>query len=179
MGPPPGGEQDRQAFERLIENYTDRLFSIALRITGSDQDAEDALQDAMLSAYRSWGQFRGEAKGSTWLYRIVVNAALQRVRHRHPDEYLSASGYEDVSIVDWSEDLTRRVEEADLRELLEQGIALLPDDLRVALVLRDVDGVSTADAAAILNVSDAALKSRLHRARVLLRQWVADHLERR
>ena len=179
MGPPPGGEQDRQAFERLIENYADRLFSIALRITGSVQDAEDAVQDAALSAYQSWAQFRGESRGSTWLYRIVVNAALQRVRARHPDDYLRATGYEEVSVVDWSEDLTRRVEDADLRAMLEQGIALLPEDLRVALVLRDVEGLSTVDSAAILDVSEAALKSRLHRARVLLRQWVADRLENR
>jgi RNA polymerase sigma-70 factor (ECF subfamily) len=179
MGPPQGGEHDRQAFELLIEGYADRLHSIALRVTGSPEDAEDAMQDAVLSAYQSWAQFRGEARGSTWLYRILVNAALQHVRRRHPEDYLTASGYEEASVIDWSEDLSRRVEDADLRETLERGIALLPEELRVALVLRDVEGLSTADSAAILDVSEAALKSRLHRARVLLRQWVTDYLERR
>jgi RNA polymerase sigma-70 factor, ECF subfamily len=179
MASTPGGHDDRQAFEILIEGYSDRLYSIALRITGSPEDAEDAIQDAVMSAYRAWAQFRGEARGSTWLYRIVVNAALQRVRRRPPEEQLTATGYEESTVVDWSEDLSRRLEEADLHELLERGIALLPEELRVALVLRDVEGLSTADAAAILDLSEAALKSRLHRARVLLRQWVAEYLERR
>jgi RNA polymerase sigma-70 factor, ECF subfamily len=177
MAPPPGGEYERETFELLIEGYTDRLFSIALRITGSVEDAEDATQDAVLSAYQHWTQFRGEARGATWLYRIAVNAALQHVRHRAPEHTLIATGYTEAAVVDWSEDLTRRVEDADLREMLEQGISLLPDELRVALVLRDVEGLSTADSASILELSEAALKSRLHRARVLLRQWVADHLE--
>jgi RNA polymerase sigma-70 factor, ECF subfamily len=179
MGPPPGGEHERATFELLIEGYTDRLFSIALRITGSVEDAEDATQDAVLSAYQNWTQFRGDARGSTWLYRILVNAALQHVRRRTPENALTATGYDEASVVDWSEDLTRRVEDADLRDMLEQGIALLPEELRVALVLRDVQGLSTADSATILEVSEAALKSRLHRARVLLRQWVASHLEAR
>jgi RNA polymerase sigma-70 factor, ECF subfamily len=179
MASTPGGHDDRQAFEILIEGYSDRLYSIALRITGSPQDAEDAVQDAVLSAYQAWAQFRGEARGSTWLYRIVVNAALQRVRRRPAEEELSATGYEASTVIDWSEDLSRRVEEADLHELLERGIALLPAELRIALVLRDVEGLSTTDAAAIMDLSEAALKSRLHRARVLLREWVAGYLDRR
>ncbi len=88
------------------------------------------------------------------------------------------TGYEEASIVDWSEDLSRRVEDADLHEMLERGIALLPEELRVALVLRDVEGLSTTDSAVILDVTEGALKSRLHRARVLLREWVTDYLER-
>jgi RNA polymerase sigma-70 factor (ECF subfamily) len=175
----PGDQDDRQAFELLIEGSSDRLYSVALRITGSPEDAEDALQDAALSAYQSWAQFRGEARGTTWLYRIVVNAALQRVRRRRPEEELSATGYDEASVIDWSEDLLRRVEDADLHDMLERGIALLPGDLRVALVLRDVEGLSTTESAVILDISEAALKSRLHRARVLLRQWVADQMERR
>ena len=88
MGSTPGDQDDPQAFEDLIEGYSDRLYSIALRITGSPEDAEDAVQDAVLSAYQGWAQFRGEARGNTWLYRIVVNAALQRVRRRRPEEEL-------------------------------------------------------------------------------------------
>src|SRR5258708_26431117 len=135
MGSTNGGQDTRHTFELLVEGISERLHSIAMLITGSPEDAEDAIQDAMLSAYQAWAQFRGEARGSTWLYRIVVNAALQRVRHRHPEDYLTATGYDDASVVDWSEDLSRRVEDAELRELLERGITLLPADLRVALVL--------------------------------------------
>jgi RNA polymerase sigma-70 factor (ECF subfamily) len=82
-------------------------------------------------------------------------------------------------VVDWSDDLARRVEADELREVIERGINLLPEDVRVALVLRDIEGFSTAEAAAILELTEAALKSRLHRARVLLRQYLSDYLEGR
>ena len=174
-----GEAGDRQAFEALVENYINRLYGVALRITGSPQDAEDAVQDALLSAYRHWGEFRQESSRGTWLYRITINAALARTRRRHPEDYLTDSGYEHAWITDWSEDLARRVEAAELRSILEDGIMRLPDEFRLALVLRDVEGFSTAEAAAILEVSEAAVKSRLHRARVLLRQYVSNSLESR
>jgi RNA polymerase sigma-70 factor (ECF subfamily) len=177
MQPPAGGTGDRRAFEGLVEQYLDRLYSVAFRITGSPQDAEDAIQDALLSAYQHWAAFRGQASGSTWLYRIVVNAALQRVRRRRPEEYLAETASEEVWVTDWSEDLARRVEAAELRWVLERGIGLLPEELRVVLVLRDVDGLATADTAAVLELTEAAVKSRLHRARVLLRQYLTEYLE--
>ena len=179
MEPPPDAEQEREVFEALLASHADRLYGIALRITGSPEDAEDALQDGVLSAFQHWAQFRGQAQRSTWLYRIVVNAALQRVRRRHPTDYLTDTDYQQPSVADWSEELAHRLEEAELHAILERGIALLPDDLRVALVLRDVEGLSTTEAAAICEMSEAALKSRLHRARVLLRKYVADALEDR
>jgi RNA polymerase sigma-70 factor, ECF subfamily len=179
VGPPPDAEYDRQAFEALIAGYADRLYSIASRITGSPEDAEDAVQDAALSAFQHWARFRGQALGSTWLYRITVNAALQRVRRRRPTEYLTETDYQQVWVADWSEDLARRVEQAELHAILERGIALLPEDLRVVLVLRDVEGLSSAESAAVLELTEAATKSRLHRARVLLRKYVADYLENR
>jgi len=179
MRPPPEEASDRQAFEALVGAYLDRMFSVALGITGSREDAEDALQDALVSAYRNWTEFRGESSGATWLYRIMVNAALQRVRRRHPEDYLTATGYAQESVTDWSEDLVRRVEANELRDVLERGILLLPEELRAALVLRDVEGLSTAEAAVVLDLSEAALKSRLHRARVLLRQYLSEYLESR
>lgn len=179
MDSPPGEFNDREAFEALVEDYLDRLYRAALRITGSPQDAEDALQDALLSAYQHWGEFRHASAGGTWLYRITVNAALGRSRRRRPEEYLSDDGYDQAQVVDWSEDLARRVETAELRAILEEGILRLPEDFRVALVLRDVEGLSTAEAAAILELTEAAVKSRLHRARVLLRQHVSTYLEAR
>jgi len=153
------------------------MFGVAVRITGSREEAEDALQDALISAFRSWTEFRGEASGATWLYRIVVNAALQRVRRRRPEDYLTATGVAQESVTDWSEDLARRVETNELRDVIERGIQLLPEELRAALVLRDVEGLSTAEAAEALDLSEAALKSRLHRARLLLRQYVAEYVE--
>jgi RNA polymerase sigma-70 factor (ECF subfamily) len=177
MQSPSGGASDRETFEALVEQYVDRLYGVALRITGSPDDAEDAIQDALLSAYQHWDEFRHAASRGTWLYRIAVNAALGRTRRRRPEEYLTDSGYEQAVVTDWSEDLARRVEAAELRSILEDGILRLPEEFRLALVLRDVEGFSTAEAAAILEVSEAAVKSRLHRARVLLRQHVTTYME--
>ena len=167
---------DARTFEGLIERYSDRVYSIALRITGSPDEAADAVQDAFLSAYEHREAFRGGAAPSTWLYRIAVNAALQRVRDRRPTEQLDAGGEAGPEIVDWSEDVMQRVETGELRETLERGIGLLPINERVAFVLRDVQGLSTTEAASVLEIGEAALKSRLHRARVLMRQYLADYV---
>jgi RNA polymerase sigma-70 factor (ECF subfamily) len=168
---------DPRSFEGLVEEYSDRLYNIALRITHSPEEAEDATQDAFFSAYQHRDAFRGESTVFTWLARIAVNAALQRVRKLHRLEHLETAGYESVRVLDWSDELYQRVERDELHAIIERGIALLPDEARVALVLRDVEGFSTAEAAEVLELSEAALKSRLHRARVLLRQYLSDQLE--
>jgi RNA polymerase sigma-70 factor (ECF subfamily) len=171
------GPIDPRAFEVLVEEYADRVYAIALRITGSREDAEDVTQDAFLSAFQHRDRFRGESEVATWLYRIGINAALQRVRRRRPVEPLETTGLDAAWVVDWSDDLLRRIELGELRALIEQGIAQVPDEARVALVLRDIERFSTAETAAILELSEAAVKSRLHRARVLLRQYLADYLQ--
>ncbi len=169
------GTPDRVAFEQLIQEYGDRVYGIALRITGSSPDAEDAMQDAFLSAFRAWPSFRGAASPTTWLYRIAVNAALQRVRARHAHDYL-ADDAESSPVRDWTGDVPQAVARAELHAKLEEGIQLLAPDLRATLVLRDVEGLSTAETATALELSEAAVKSRLHRARVLLRQFLAEVL---
>jgi RNA polymerase sigma-70 factor (ECF subfamily) len=163
-------------FELLVDEYSDRVYAAALRITGLPADAEDVLQETFLQAYTHRASFRGEASPATWLYRIAVNAALARIRQRQPGVYLDETGYETPPVVDWSNDLMRRVEAAELREQLETGISRLPDEFRVVVVLRDAEGLSTAEVARILELSEAAVKSRLHRGRVLLRQFLADYL---
>jgi RNA polymerase sigma-70 factor, ECF subfamily len=176
MGSSEPAPRGRAAFEALVNEYGNRLYSIALRITGSPEDAEDATQDALLSAYRARATFAGSAEISTWLFRITVNAALQRVRRRHPQDYLAETDLDRPELADWSDDVPRLVEAQELRAVLEEGIQRLPEDLRVALVLRDVEQFSTSEAAQILELSEAALKSRLHRARVLLRHYLSDYL---
>jgi RNA polymerase sigma-70 factor (ECF subfamily) len=166
------------AFERLVEEYADRIYNVALRITGERTEAEDAVQEAFLSAYRAWPSFRGESNPRTWLYRIAVNAALMRVRSRHPSEYLAdLPEHEDVQ--DWSANIGELAQRAELHELLLSGLNLLEPGHRSALVLRDIDGLSTAEAAQALDISEEALKSRLHRARMLLRQHLADYFRER
>lgn len=177
MDQPDREHAQRTTFERLIEEYADRIYNIALRITGHPQEAEDVMQEAFLNAFRSWASFRGEATPATWLYRIAVNAALERARQRHPLDFLSEVVEEDIQ--DWSSSVVELVQRAELQERVLAGIQLLPPDLRVVLVLRDIDGLSTAEAAAALEISEAALKSRLHRARSLLRQHLADYFRGR
>ena len=176
MGELEEGPLTRAVFERVVEEFADRVYSIALRITGRHEDAEDALQETFLSAYRNWDEFRGEAQRSTWLYRIAVNAALQRVRQRRDDTPLEDLGYESEDVPDWSTDLPADVERSELLRELEAALGRLPEDLRVVVVLRDVGGLSTAEAAEALQISEAAHKSRLHRGRALLRQHLQQYL---
>jgi RNA polymerase sigma-70 factor (ECF subfamily) len=168
------GTPDLVAFEQLVAEYQDRVYGIALRITGSPIEAEDVMQDAFLDAFRAWPAFRGESAPTTWLYRIAVNAALKRRRSVHDVEYLSEQDESDEEIADWSGDVVQAAMQREVEQRLEHGIARLPEDLRVTLILRDVEGLSTAETSTVLAISEANVKSRLHRARVLLRRHLGD-----
>jgi RNA polymerase sigma-70 factor (ECF subfamily) len=169
------GTPEMVAFEQLVEEYGDRVYGIALRITGSPADAEEVMQDAFLQAFRSWESYRRDAAPFTWLYRITVNAALMRVRARRPADVLSERP-DSEEIVDWTADAAQAALRGELQQQLEDGIRRLPDDLRVVLILRDVEGLSTAETADALTLSEAAVKSRLHRARLTLRSHLGDVL---
>lgn len=168
------GTPDLVAFEQLVAEYQDRVYGIALRITGSPSEAEDVMQDAFLDAFRAWPAFRGEAAPTTWLYRIAVNAALKRRRGHHDVDYLSEHDEANEEIADWSGDVVQAALRHEVQQRLEDGIARLPEDLRVTLILRDVEGLSTAETSAVLDIGEANVKSRLHRARVILRRHLGD-----
>jgi RNA polymerase sigma-70 factor (ECF subfamily) len=169
---------ERGAFERLVEELADRVYNIALRITGDTNDAEDATQEAFLAAWRGWGGFRHQSSPTTWLYRIAVNSALQRVRRRRPTDYLTDID-DEAPVQDWSASVAELAEQGELRDLLLGGLAQLEPEQRAVLVIRDIDGLSTAEAAEVLDISVPALKSRLHRARAALRQHLADYFGER
>jgi RNA polymerase sigma-70 factor (ECF subfamily) len=152
---------------------------VAFRITGSPEDAEDALQEAFLSAVTSWESFRAAANVGTWLHRIAVNAALTCVRNRQPVEYLQDDGLFETGIRDWSVDLEGDAERRELREHIDQGLQQLDPVTRAVVILRDVEQFSAGEAAAILEMSESALKSRLHRGRLLLRRYLAEVLTER
>ena len=170
------GPLDRTEFEQVVAEYADRLYSIALRITASPPDAEDAVQEAFLSAYRHLREFRGEANPRTWLYRITVNAALARLRSRPVHEYLDEVPEAGDEPADWVERAQHQALAAELRAQLENALSSLPPDLRAAVILRDVEGLSTREAALVLEIGEPALTTRLHRGRALLRQALADYL---
>jgi RNA polymerase sigma-70 factor (ECF subfamily) len=177
MRPSDENSSDLIDFDRLILEYGDRIYGAALRITGSAADAEDVIQETFLEAYEHRESFRGQAAPTTWLYRIAMNAALQKVRQRRPVTYLDDTGYDEPRVTDWSSDLARRVEIAELRQQLERGIARLAEEIRVVVVLRDVEGLSAGEVGQILDLSESAVKSRLHRGRVLLRQFLSGYLQ--
>ena len=172
----PRGATEPGAFNALVEEHSDFVYNVAYRMMGNPDDAEDVAQDAFLSAYRAYERFRGESRVTTWLYRITVNAALMRLRKTKTDRALTSTGLEDKVVPDWSSLPDKEAVNAELREKLEDGIARLDPDLRAAVILRDVEGLSNSEAAEALDITVSALKSRLHRARVLLRQFLSEYV---
>jgi RNA polymerase sigma-70 factor (ECF subfamily) len=168
---------DRSAYEALVRHNADRLYAVILRFSASESDAEEATQEAFLRAWRSIGRFRGDARFFTWLYRIGVNEA-KRILERRPSAAnvvsLDERAVDDV--VDDAAELHARAEAAELRRVLEDAVARLPEKYRAAVVLRDIEGLSTSEAAEALGLREAAFKSRLHRGRMALRAAVAPYV---
>lgn len=175
MAEPPRSVQD---FEEAVARHTEMLYNLAYRMLGNSADAEEAVQEAFLSAYRNWDRFRGTAQVSTWLYRICVNACLMRLRKEKRARYLTVASYEewDAPVLEGPEHAALNTE---LRERLEEGLALLPPQFRAPVVLRDVQGFSNEAAADMLGVTVASFKTRLHRGRVLLRRFLEEYLRAR
>jgi RNA polymerase sigma-70 factor (ECF subfamily) len=176
---------DDAAFEELVRRHGGRLLAVARRILPAEEDARDAVQDAFLSAFRALGRFEGQARLSTWLHRIVVNAALMRLRtrSRKPElliEDLLPGFLEDGHMahpaVAWRKPSTDPVERAQLRALVLENIHRLPEAYRNVLILRDIEDLDTGETAEILGVSANAVKTRLHRARQALRGLLEPHL---
>ena len=153
---------DRAAFGALVERHQRRLWAVALRTLGDREEAADAVQDALLSAYRSAGSYRGEARVTTWLHRIVVNACLDRVRRRAVRATVPLGDSDDV--VDRRDGLGDRETALDV----ETALAALPLDQRLAIVLVDVHGMPVGEAAAVLGVPIGTVKSRCSRGRARL-----------
>jgi RNA polymerase sigma-70 factor (ECF subfamily) len=171
--------------ERLVETYGERAYRLAMRITRNPQDAEEIVQDALWTIMRKIDTFRGEAAFGSWLYRIVANAAYQRVRrdrHRRSeislDEVLPMfheDGEHAPMIVDWSSALNDPARQSELRRVLTSAMDALPEDYRTAIVLRDVEGFSTIEVAQTLGLSVANVKTRVHRGRLFLRKRLAEY----
>ncbi|MEK7874551.1 MAG: sigma-70 family RNA polymerase sigma factor [Chloroflexota bacterium] len=165
-------------FRELVEKYTSMVYSVALRMLGNTQDAEDATQETFLSAFKSLKSFRGQSSLSTWLYRIAVNACLMKLRKEKSAHYLVDTGYEDMDIPDREPGPERAAINNELREHIQEGLSRLPPDMRAAVILRDVQGLSGEEAAEALGVQLATQKTRLHRGRVLLRKHLETYLRK-
>ena len=177
---------DVTAFEELVRRYDRNVFRIANHITQNREDAEDVVQDAFLKAYSNLGQFQGQSKFYTWLVRIAVNEALMRLRRRRPERMVSLD--EDVKteddsvpreVADWSPNPEQLYGQGELKEILTKTIQGLPASFRTVFVLRDVEGLSTEETAEALNLSIPAVKSRLLRARLQLRERLSKYFKQR
>lgn len=169
---------DRGAFDVLVRRHADRLHAVVRRFSASESDAEEATQEAFVRAWRSLGRFRGDARFFTWLYRIGVNEA-KRIGERAPSAGTVASVEERPvdHLGDPRPGPGRSAEAGELRDVLEQAVRALPEKYRAAVILRDVEGLSTTEAAGLLGLREAAFKSRLHRGRMALREDVASYLD--
>jgi RNA polymerase sigma-70 factor (ECF subfamily) len=172
--------------ERVFQDYAPRIYNLARRMLGSDADAEDVTQDVLLQVVRKLDTFRGEAALPTWLHRVTVNAALahrrkraQRQKHHVSDplDQFLENGHHTTPIRPWSIQPEQEVLDRETHQLIEQAIAELPEIYRDVYVLADVEGLPNAEIGEILGLSVAAVKSRLHRARLLMRNVLAPHFE--
>lgn len=160
---------DRDAFADLFHRHRDRLWAVALRTLGDREEAADALQDALLSAHRSAGRFRGDSAVTTWLHRIVVNACLDRIRRRqaHPTVPLP-DGVRDAEGATGGVEPAAPAPDHDTALVVRQAVAALPVEQRAALILVDVQGYPVAEVARILGVAEGTVKSRCARGRARL-----------
>jgi RNA polymerase sigma-70 factor, ECF subfamily len=166
---------DVTAFERLSGAYADRLFMLLLRLLDDRSEAEDVAQEVMLRAWRGIAGFRGQSSYFTWLYRIAANEANRALDRRARQPAGVALGGRELDLPTApAEDPSRQAENSELRLALGRALAGLPPPLRTAIVLRDVEGLSTQEAAEIAGVGQAAFKSRLHQARLRVRAAIGD-----
>jgi len=173
-------------FEKLVQRYDRNVFRIAQHITQNREDAEDVVQDAFLKAYENLPSFQEQSKFYTWLVRIAVNEALMRLRRRRPERMVSLD--EEVKteedsmpreVADWSPNPEQQYTQAELRDILTKTIQGLPSSFRTVFVLRDVEGLSTEETAEALDLSIPAVKSRLLRARLQLRERLTRQFKRK
>ncbi len=175
---------DRGAFAELVQEHSPRIYGLALRMMQDPAEAEDVLQETFLQAAQHLKSFREQANLGTWLYRIASNQALMRLRRRRPqavslDEAAEAHIEVTLGTPDWSSRPESELLSSEARAQMEKAITALPDSLRLVFILRDIEGRSTAETAADLELSVSAVKSRLLRARLNLRNKLSAYFSER
>jgi RNA polymerase sigma-70 factor (ECF subfamily) len=177
---------DELAMAELAEQYSSKIYQLAFRYLRNKEDAEEITQDVLFKVYRKVGAFRGDAQLSSWIYRITFNAAMSRLRtaryQRTQDEerqHVQNADGEPIAesrpdVADWSQMADETVLRSQLRNRVMSAILALPAIYRAPVMLRDIQGMSTEEASAMLKVKDQTLKSRLHRGRLILRKQLAD-----
>ena len=178
---------DPTATELLLDTYGDRVYRLAIRITGNEQDAEEVVQDALWTAARKIGMFKGESAFGSWVYRITANTAYQKLRGRQSRKHevswtdlrpaFDDERHHAEPIADWSGKVEEPALQAELRTVLTTAINDLPADYRTAFLMHDVEGLSNPEIAESLHLSLPAVKSRVHRSRLFLRERLSRYME--
>jgi len=177
---------DEEACEVLVRTHSGRLLSVARRYLRCEEDARDAVQEGFVAAFRSIGRFEGGSSLSTWLHRIVINACLMKLRssRRRPETSIEEllpkfdeSGHRVAEPEEWRESAENALDRSQTRRRVREAIAQLPEHYRSVLMLRDIEELSTSEAARILNLTENAVKIRLHRARQALRTLLGSALK--
>lgn len=175
---------DSEAFGELVQRHEGKIYGLCLKMLGNAEDAEDCLQEVFIKAFRALPGFREEARFSTWLYRIAYNESLMRIRKKKLDTVPIdrpvelGEGSVDREIADWTMDPRSDVMNDELSGILIRHVNELDPDNRIVFLLRDVHGLSTSDTAETLGLTVPAVKSRLHRARLFLRERLSDYFEK-
>ena len=177
---------EKEQFGELVRRHERIVFRIVQGILNSPADSEEVLQECFLKAYAHLGEFRGQAKFRTWLMRIAINEAKMRLRKYRPGLHDSIDETEDDvgrfaprDLRDWDPNPEQRLRSAEMSRLLERAIRALPRGYREILLLRDVEELSTEEAAGALEISVPAAKTRLRRARLMMREYLAPHFQKR
>jgi len=178
---------DAAAPELLLDSYGDRVYRLAIRITGNEQDAEEVVQDALWTAARKIGMFKGESAFGSWVYRITANTAYQKLRGRQSRRHevpwadlrpaFDDERHHAEPVVDWSGKVEEPALQSELRTVLTTAINDLPADYRTAFLMHDVEGLSNPEIAESLHLSLPAVKSRVHRSRLFLRERLSRYME--
>jgi len=177
---------DLKAFDTFVERYQKKIYALAFNMTHNPMDAQDVVQEVLLTIFRKIGTFQGKSAFSSWVYRITLNAVYMKLRSKKKQQTVSLddmlpnfnhSGYHQDKIRDWSQNSESLLFSNETREVIQNAVNLLPEKEKVVFVLRDVDELSTERVGEILGLTVPAVKSRLHRARLFLRKKLSTYFE--
>jgi RNA polymerase sigma-70 factor (ECF subfamily) len=178
-------ERDEKAFREIVETYGDRVYNVTYRMLGNREEAEDVSQEVFITIFKSIDSFRGDSKFSTWLYRIAVNHCKNRIKYLSRRHDRDQSEYDEEVMGDEAAGAAtpnpaprpdKQLEGVELEQIMQRCIAQLEEEHRVVIVLRDVEDLSYEEICAITNLPTGTVKSRLHRARLVLKKMMLEHM---
>lgn len=175
-----------EAYEKIVERYQKKIYALSFNLTRNPMDAQDVVQDVLLTIFKKIDTFQGKSAFSSWVYRVTLNATYMKLRSKKKEPNISlddllpnynGSGYQQEKIQDWSENTESLLFTNETKEVIQKAVDQLPEKEKVVFLLRDVEGLSTEKVSEILELTVPAVKSRLHRARLFLRKKLSNYFE--